>query len=243
MDEVRRFLADAEARREPEATAPPPARLTREVRLDGVTVRYAGRDRPAVDAVSLVLPVRRTTALCGASGAGKSTLADVLTGLIAPDAGRLLVDGRPIDGPARIAWRAAVAYVQQDAFLFHDTIRANILLGRAHDDDAIAMALDRAGAGFVLGLPDRLDTVVGDGGARLSGGERQRVALARALIGSPALLILDEATSALDPESEGAIRRTMRALRGEVTMLVITHRETMREDADQVVTLAHGRVS
>ena len=241
--EMQHFLDEADAMREPEAHTVAPIPLSRAIRLDRVGVRYPGRDVAALDDISLTLPVNGATAVSGPSGAGKSTLADVLMGLVAPDMGTLLVDDVPITGAARIAWRDAVAYVQQDAFLFHDTIRANILLGRVFDEPAIEAALRRAGAAFVLALPQGIDTMVGDGGARLSGGERQRVALARALIGSPSLLILDEATSALDPEHELAVRQTLRALRGEVTMLFITHRESMHGDADQVVILDRGRIA
>ena len=240
--EMEAFLAETEAEREPVAAGPPPP-LAQAITLHDVCVDYTGRDALALDRVTLAIPANSTTALCGASGAGKSTLADVLMGLIAPDSGSVDVDGVRLEGATRIAWRRSVAYVQQDPFLFHDTIRANILLGREGiDEAAIIDALVRAGAKFVLALPDGLETMVGDGGVRLSGGERQRVALARALVGAPALVILDEATSALDPEHELEIRRTMRALRGQVTLVFISHRESMREDADQVVMLDHGRI-
>ena len=243
MVEMRTFLETVDAAREPYGTTSQPRiALTRAIELHDVGVQFAGRDVPALDGVTLTLPVNTTTALCGASGAGKSTLADVLMGLVAPDRGRLLIDGSPVTGERRIAWRRSIAYVQQDAFLFHDTIRANIALGRGGiDAPAVEQALRRAGADFALALPAGIDTVVGDGGVRLSGGERQRIALARALIGAPALLILDEATSALDPEHELAVRRTLRDLRGQVTLLFISHRESMREDADQVIVLERGR--
>lgn len=241
VNEMDAFHLETAAHREPEPTAAEAPRLTGAITLHDVGVEYAGRATPALDRVSLTIPANSTTALCGASGAGKSTLADVLMGLIAPDRGHVLVDGVAIEGAHRIAWRRAVAYVQQDPFLFHDTIRANIVLGRAGiDQAAIEDALERAGATFVLALPAGLETVVGDSGARLSGGERQRIALARALVGSPSLVILDEATSALDSEHEMAVRRTMRALRGRVTLVFISHRESMREDADQVIVLDHG---
>lgn len=244
VSEMEAFHAETAAQREPAASVAGPPPLKRGITLSGVGVDYAGRAAPALDEVSFTIPANSTTALCGASGAGKSTLADVLMGLIAPDRGRLLVDGVAIEGPLRIAWRQAVAYVQQDPFLFHDTVRANILLGRSGiAQGALEDALARAGASFVLALPDGLDTVVGDSGVRLSGGERQRVALARALVGAPSLVILDEATSALDPEHEMAVRRTMRALRGHVTLVFISHRESMREDADHVIVLDRGRIA
>lgn len=242
--EMRTFLVDAEGAREPRDAAIPTLALSRNIEFHDVGVGFAGRDLPALEGITLTLPANSTTALCGASGAGKSTFADVLMGLIAPDRGQVLVDGAALEGEARTAWRRSVAYVQQDPFLFHDTIGANILLGREDIPTTdVKHALERAGAAFVLRLPQGLETVVGDGGVRLSGGERQRIALARALVGSPALIILDEATSALDPEHERAVRGTMQALRGQVTLLFISHRASMREDADQVVFLDHGRLA
>lgn len=244
VTETALFLDETTVVREPDpATAGPAPALSQAMTLEDIGVDYAGRDSAALDRVSITIRANTTTALCGASGAGKSTLADVLMGLIAPDRGRIAVDGVAIEGPMRVAWRHAVAYVQQDPFLFNDTIRANILLGRSDiPEAAVEAALARAGAGFVLMLPDALDTIVGDGGVRLSGGERQRIALARALVGSPALVILDEATSALDPELEREVRHTLRALRGQVTLVFISHRESMREDADQVIVLERGRL-
>ncbi len=240
--EIRAFLAEAAAMREPAMVAHAPQRLRAAITLHDVSVCYAGRQVPALHAISCTIPANTTTALCGTSGAGKSTLADVLMGLIAPDRGSVSVDGVPLDAAGRIAWRDNVAYVQQDPFLFHDTIRANILLGRDIAPSILENALHRAGAGFVLDLPEGLDTIAGDGGIRLSGGERQRIALARALVGSPSLLILDEATSALDPDHERLVRDTMRTLRGTVTLVFISHRPSMQEDADQVIILSQGRI-
>jgi ATP-binding cassette subfamily C protein len=240
--EIRTFLADAAEIREPVAVARVPRKLRQAIVLRDVSVCYAGRQEPALQDISCTIPANTTTALCGTSGAGKSTLADLLMGLIAPDRGSVWVDGVLLDGASRIAWRDSVAYVQQDAFLFHDTIRANILLGRRLASQIVEAALHRAGAGFVFDLPEGLDTIVGDGGIRLSGGERQRIALARALVGSPSLLILDEATSALDPDHERMVRDTMRTLRGAVTLVFISHRPSMQEDADQVIVLARGRI-
>lgn len=242
--ETQRLLAETAAVREPGIDPARPAiALEDALTLDHVSVKYQGRSVAALDAVSLTLRAKTTTAICGPSGAGKSTLADVVMGLIAPDAGTLAVDGRDIAGDDRVHWRRSIAYVQQDPFLFHDSIRVNLLLDRPGiGEDEMRAAVTRAGAEFVLRLPEGLDTVVGDGGVRLSGGERQRVALARALIGDPALIILDEATSALDPENELAVRRTMAALRGSVTLLFISHRTSMQEEADQIIELDGGRL-
>ncbi len=213
------------------------------VRLERVSFAYPGGPEILHD-VSIELTSRRTTALVGPSGAGKTTVADLVTGLLTPSAGIVAIDGRPLDGETLGAWRAAVGLAPQEPFLFHDTIRANLLWarGEANEDDLWAALELAMAAGLVAGLPDGLDTVVGDRGGRLSGGERQRIALARALLREPQLLVLDEATSSLDSEHELAIRRALAGLRGRMTMLVIAHRLSTVSHADAIVVLDGGRV-
>lgn len=239
-----RLIEQAEAQAEPdEGRREPIARVERVIELEHAVVRYTGRTEPALDDVSLRLESRTTTAVMGESGAGKSTLADVLMGLLDLDAGRLRVDGRDISGPALIDWRNSVSYVPQDAFLFNDSIRRNLLWGdlQASDTD-LAQALQRAAAEFVFALPLGLDTLVGDGGVLLSGGERQRIALARALLKKPALLILDEATSALDRGNEARIRQAIENLHGDLTVLIIGHRLPTLEHADHIIVMDKGRI-
>ncbi len=213
------------------------------IELRGVYLHYEGRARPALDGIELTLPACATTAVIGHSGAGKSTLADVLTGLLMPDQGQLLVDGTAVEGTERKRWMRAVSYVPQDVFLFHDTIRANLLWGYPEaSEQTLETALRRAAAEFVFDLPLGLETVVGDAGLRLSGGERQRIALARALLQRPSLLILDEATSALDRENETRIRAAIEALHGDLTVLLIGHRHATLQHADNVVVMETGRI-
>jgi len=221
---------------------PPP--FTRGLRLEGVVFRHAEGDPPALAGVDAEIPARGITAVIGPSGAGKSTLADLLLGLLAPDGGRILVDGRPLEGAARQAWRRRAGYVPQDSFLFHDTIRANLTMAAPEaGEPALWDALERAAAAdFVRALPDGLDTVVGERGSRLSGGERQRLALARALVRRPALLILDEATSALDVGSERRVLAALDRLRHELAVVVVAHRASTVRSADTVIVLEHGRV-
>ncbi len=248
VHEVETLLADTGAAAEPADAGGAQWTLEEELRLDGVTVHWAERDRPALDAVSLRLPARTTLAVIGASGSGKSTLADCIMGLIVPDAGVVSVDGRAVAGPDRTGWRRAVAYVPQEVLLFHDSIRANLAWGLADgtaergDDAAMADALRRAAADFVFALPAGLDTIVGDGGVRLSGGERQRIALARALLRKPSLLILDEATSALDVDNERRIRDAIAGLHGDLTVIVIGHRLLALDHVDRVIRLEAGRI-
>lgn len=211
--------------------------------LSGVSVTYPGRSAAALDDVTVTIPARGVTALAGPSGAGKSTLADLVAGLIEPDAGTIMIDGIALAGPARRAWRERVAYVQQEPVLFSGTIRDNFLWADPAADEArLTRVLQSASAAFVGALPDGLDTRVGEGGRTLSGGERQRVVLARALLRDPALLILDEAASALDPENEAAIAQAIANLRETLGIVIIGHRGPLAMLADHVIELRAGRI-
>lgn len=238
------LLDEAEAGREPDQPAGvPPPKALHSIRLEGVSVSHAGRLDPVLDHVSIELRPGTIVAVVGPSGAGKSTAADVLSGLITPDEGRLLIDGIALDSGMRRAWRGQVAYVQQDAVLFTGSVRENLLISRPDATAAdMRRALQRASADFVERLPAGLDTPLGDRGMQLSGGERQRIAVARALLRKPRLLVLDEAASALDSGNEAAIADAVRAMRGELAILIIGHRGSLAEIADQVVRLEHGRV-
>jgi len=239
------LIAEAEAAAEPlpDTQAPARSRIETGITLDNIQVRYQGREQAALDGIRLTLQARTTTAIMGESGAGKSTLADVLMGLLQPDSGSLRIDGAELQGNGILAWRRSVAYVPQDAFLFNDSIRQNLLLADANaSEDDLTRALQRAAAEFVFELPQGLDTSVGDGGILLSGGERQRIALARALLKKPALLILDEATSALDTGNEARIRQAIENLHGDLTVVIIGHRLPTLEHADQVVVMTAGRI-
>jgi ATP-binding cassette subfamily C protein len=226
--------------------AAPSLRLEREIRLRNVEFRYdRDADQDVLAGVDFVIPAQRTTALVGPSGAGKSTLADLLMGLLEAEAGVIEIDGLPLTRKSLRSWRGSVAYVPQETFLFHDTIRANLLWARPEaNDDELWRVLDAAAAAeFVGAMPQGLDTVVGERGTRVSGGERQRLALARALLRRPSLLILDEATSALDSESERRVQASIEALHGRLTMIVIAHRLSTIRAADQIVVLDGGRVA
>lgn len=217
--------------------------ITDSIRLENITIRYPGRDHPALNNISVSFLARTTTAIMGPSGAGKSTLADVLMGLLQTDGGTLWLNDTIISGENRRSWRHSVAYVPQETFLFHDSIRSNLLWASAcASDDELSKALQRAAADFVFQLPQGLDTIVGDGGVRLSGGERQRLALARALLKKPSLLILDEATSALDVENETRVRKAIENLHGDLTVVIIGHRLPTLEHADQVLILKNGQI-
>ncbi|HEY0293312.1 MAG TPA: ABC transporter ATP-binding protein [Hansschlegelia sp.] len=215
----------------------------------GITFRdvsFSIGDTPILTGVSFEAPKGKVTTITGPSGAGKTTAVDLLLGLHERTSGDVLIDGVPLPEIDLATWRKMTGYVPQELILFHDTLRANITLGQPEfDDDDVMRALEQAGAsGFVAELPEGLDTIVGERGARLSGGQRQRVSIARALVHRPQLLILDEATTALDPETEANIVRNVLELSRTtgVTVLAISHQPAWERASDNVVRLSSGRV-
>lgn len=214
--------------------------LARGIVLRQVAFSYDGH--PVLGGLDLDIPARRITTLVGPSGSGKTTIIDMVIGLLRPDSGEMSIDGVSFEQVDLKAWRQMVGYVPQETALLHDTILYNVTLGDPEIAESCAIdALKKAGAwSFVQGLPDGLATVVGERGGRLSGGQRQRIAIARALINEPQLLILDEATSALDAESEADIIATLHTLKNRLTILAITHNETLAREADVVHRLEVG---
>lgn len=232
---------DAEQERDAPASVSIP--LQENVRLEHVSFSYGSADAPAISDISLEIPHGTLTAIVGPSGAGKSTIADLVIGLQRPSSGHISVDGRRLDDLLLPSWKREIGYVAQDTFLFHDTVKANLLwVNPTATDDQIADALQTAGAEFVFRLENGLQTVLGDRGTRLSGGERQRLALGRALLRNPRLLVLDEATSALDLENERHVLDAIDHLRGKVTTLLITHRRSAAQRADRIYVLDEGRL-
>jgi ATP-binding cassette subfamily C protein len=234
-----------EAAAEPEPARSEEIELREAARLEGVSFAYHDSGEPLVISdLDLTIPAGKTTAIVGPSGAGKSTIADLIMGLIQPNEGRVLVDGRPLRAEQLRSWRSRIGYVPQDTFLFHDTVRENLLWARPDASDGeIREALRLAAAeDFVSRLPEGVETVLGDRGVRLSGGERQRLALARALLRKPSLLILDEATSNLDSENERRIQGAIEELHGSMTILIITHRLFTTRSADDIYVLEQGRL-
>ena len=203
-----------------------------------------GRGSAVLDGFGLTVPPGEVVALVGPSGSGKSTVADLLVRHMDPERGRVLVDGIDLRDVTLADLRARVAVVDQDPFVFNTTIIENVRYARPGSDASEVMqAVERAGLGdFVAGLPEGLDTKVGEHGQALSAGERQRVAIARALLANPAVLVLDEATSALDPVSEAHVVRAYgEVMKGRTTVL-ISHRLDMLRSADRVVVLHGGRI-
>lgn len=218
-----------------------PPRLKRAITLEGVRLGY-GEHRVLED-VSLEIPAGGVTALLGPSGAGKTSLADLVCGLIRPEAGSVRVDGVRLDELDLQAWRRTIGYVPQEIFLINDSVRENVMLGENLSDAEVELALQRAGAAeFVSRLPQGLDSIVGERGGQLSGGQRQRICIARALVHEPKLLILDEATTALDSETEARIWESILRLRGELTVLAISHQPLLMAVADRIYRVEGGKV-
>jgi subfamily B ATP-binding cassette protein MsbA len=180
----------------------------------------------------------------GSSGSGKSTLVGLVMAFHRPSAGRILVDGRPLDSLRLSDYRAHLGVVLQDNFLFDGTIAENIGFSRPGAPREAILSAARAAHcdEFVRGFEKGYDTLVGERGVRLSGGQRQRVAIARALLAEPSLLILDEATSSLDSESEAMIQEALARLRARRTTFVIAHRLSTIRSADQILVLEGGRI-
>lgn len=215
------------------------------IELEDVTFRYRGRDTPALRDISITIPAGGFVGIVGASGSGKSTLVKLLAGLYSLQAGTIRYDGFDLREMDVGHLRRSLGFVPQDSMLFRQSIRENIAGGVEHvDRQDIVRAARQAGADdFVARLPAGYDTVLEEDGANLSGGQRQRLILARAFVRDPPVLVLDEMTSALDPESEALIRSTIARMRGQRTLIVVSHRPAMVVDADFLVVLDRGGIA
>jgi subfamily B ATP-binding cassette protein MsbA len=213
-------------------------------RYPGATGEGSGEPAFALEAVSLTIEPGRTLALVGMSGGGKTTLAHLVPRFFDPSAGAVLVGGVDARELTVASLRGAIALVGQHAFLFNDTVRANIRYGRleATDAEVEQAARDANADAFIAGLPLGYDTVVGEQGVRLSGGERARIAIARALLKNAPILILDEATAALDSDAERLVQAAIERLMQGRTTLVIAHRLSTVRRADAIAVIEHGRV-
>jgi ABC-type multidrug transport system fused ATPase/permease subunit len=217
----------------------------RGIDLVDVSFTYPSAPVPAIRGVSIAIPRGVTVGFVGSSGSGKSTLIDIMLGLLVPSAGQVKVDGLDIQANPR-CWQDQIGYVPQSIYLTDDTLRRNIAFGIADeqvDDIAVQRAIRAAQLeDFVAGLPDGLDTLVGERGVRLSGGQRQRIGIARALYHDPSVLVLDEATSALDTDTESGVMQAVTALHGNKTILIVAHRLTTLQGCDTIYRLEKGRI-
>lgn len=209
----------------------------KEVVIKNVCYHYPNVDENVLEYASFTIKKGQTVALIGESGAGKTTMADIILGLLEPQYGKIKADGMDVFRNMD-AWHSEIGYIPQMIYLSDDTVRNNVAFGIEDaeiDDEAVIEALRKAQLlEFVDGLSDGIKTMVGDRGIRLSGGQRQRIGIARALYCDPQILVLDEATSALDNDTESAVMEAIENLRGEKTIIIIAHRLTTIQNADEI---------
>ena len=220
-------------------------RLQNELCIDHIYYRYPNTEQYVLEDVSLKIKAKSSIGIIGTSGAGKTTFVDVLLGLLEPEKGKILLDGRDIT-TLGMQWNKNIGYVPQSVYLVDEDIRANIAFGISTEkieDELVWRALEMAQlADFIREQPNGLDTRVGEMGIKFSGGQRQRVAIARALYMNPEILVLDEATAALDNDTEQALMEAIDALQGEKTLIVVAHRLTTIRRCDYIYEVANGKL-
>jgi len=221
----------------------PPARISDSIHLAEVGFAYG--EAEVLHGVSLEIPAGQLTVLKGPSGAGKSTIMDLVLGLIPPSRGLIHVDGTDLRDFSLSAWRTRIGYVPQDILLFSDSVRKNVSLGNPKvSDELVRSAIRDAGLSDVIdGLPEGLDTLIGEGGVGLSGGQKQRLAIARALAQDPILLVLDEPTASLDGESAQAVCRTIEGIKHRLCILAVSHEDNLSAIADRTYLVQEGKAS
>ena len=220
--------------------------VTKEILLKDITYRYPNSDVLIFNHATMCIPVGKSVGIVGTSGAGKTTVVDILLGLLRLQGGSILADGVEVREHYE-SWLKNIGYIPQSIFMIDSTIRKNVAFGCADDeidDGKVWQALREAQLDeFVRGLPEGLDTGIGERGIRISGGQRQRIGIARALYEDPEVLVLDEATSALDNETEAAIMDSINRLHGRKTLIIIAHRLQTIEKCDMVYRVEDGQVA
>ena len=241
LERIQAVLAVEDTLPEPEHPVQPDG-FHDAIRFEGVCFSYDGI--PALHDIDLTIAAGQTVAIVGASGAGKTTLLDLLLRFYDPDGGRITLDGTDLRDFSTAGLRSLFGQVDQDPFLFNDTIFNNIAFGIGHAtrEEVIAAAEAAHADSFITARPEGYDTVIGDRGVKLSGGQRQRISIARALLKNPPVLLLDEATAALDSESEKAVQDALERLMEHRTTLVVAHRLSTIRRADRIVVLDGGRI-
>ena len=217
-----------------------------QLKLDNISFTYPTGKTAVFDALDFELNYGEVIGIIGPSGVGKSTLTNLIVGFLYSFGGEFRVDGKQIDTTNLVQWRKQLGYVSQSIYLTDDTIRANIAFGEEPheiDDERMERAIKKAQLyTLIQSLPNKLDSIVGERGAQLSGGQQQRIGIARALYHEPKLLILDEATSALDEDTERGVMKAVEGLKGEMTILIITHRISTLACCDKIYKVHQGKL-
>lgn len=224
---------------------PEPLPFESDIQLEKIGYSYPGSEVRAVRGVSLEIKKGEMIGITGPSGGGKSTLVALFMGLVPPTEGRILSDGVPLDSAAKVrAWQRHIGFVPQSVFLMEDSIARNVAFAADEiDEERVWRALDMVQMrDFVEGLPEGINSHVGEDGSRLSGGQRQRLGIARVLYDDPQVLIFDEATSALDAATEQAFTDSLLNLRGERTLVLIAHRLSTLRDCDRIAMMENGGI-
>ncbi len=217
------------------------SKFEREIEFKELFFNYEGED--VIKGISLKIKKGEKIALVGPSGSGKSTLINLLLGLYPTDRGQILIDGHPLPKVTLSSLRYLFGLVSQDIFLFHDSVRTNLCLGKNFLEKEIWEALEVSYAcDFVRKLPEGLDTFIGDKGVRLSGGQQQRLTIARAYLQDTPILLFDEATSALDNKSEKVVQRALESLAGHKTVVAVAHRLSTIQDYDRIYVMREGKI-
>jgi len=221
-------------------------RFENNIVLKNISFRYSEDSPLILNGVSVEIKKNETVGVMGISGQGKSTLVNILAGLLPPTSGGVHIDSKPIKGH-EMSWYSHIGYVPQQVYLLDDTIKRNVAFGipdKDIDESRVWAVLKKSGIDAdVKRMPDGIETEVGERGARVSGGQKQRLGIARALYREPALLILDESTSSLDVKTEAGILKTLSGLRGQITMVIVSHRQSAIEECDSVLSVLNGSVS
>ncbi len=194
--------------------------------------------------VSLLFKKQTFTVLMGQSGSGKTTILDLLSGFIVPSKGKILINNMHLNDIKKQDWRKKIGFMPQEVFLFNETIRDNILMGRTHlsDEDIWNSLYEAEASDFVKNLPDGLGTYVGENGRRLSGGQKQRIAIARAIVNKPEILLLDEATSALDTRTQKELLSTFKRLSKKMMVIMVSHSEMALKYSEQIIRIKNGKI-
>ncbi|MBQ3058776.1 MAG: ABC transporter ATP-binding protein [Desulfovibrio sp.] len=229
----------------PQAEPDPDFAFKNEIRLEHISFTYPTAERPALTDFSCSIAKGQQVGLVGISGSGKSTLAGIVSGLLEPQGGHLLIDGKPLSPAGLAAYRGKIGYVPQSPYLMAGSIAENVAFsewGKPWDAERVRKACRMAALDIVETDPRGIDYPIGENGAGLSGGQAQRVSIARALYAEPEILILDESTSALDQQTEAAIMKTINALKEHLTIIIIAHRLSTVEQCDQLFWVENGRL-